>query len=175
MTEIGLYDVPRPVLIVKAQTGVSYYNQVGGCGCFHKSQEGFIIPLWGVNPMEYRAFNHHVWYATYHAAEPPDLNAHSDFPGFDAPPQESQKWRDQVWWEEVVETIEGLRGRDTPRDFVRMKVKKDKGIDHYEAWVEVRALIRTSSYNWSHILKKGVHRSDAKQWVDAILTWQNCD
>jgi hypothetical protein len=176
MTEVALWDILRPVLIVKKTTGVLYYNQVGGCGCYHKSQEGYLIPLLGIDPMEHRTFNHHVWYASYHSAVPPDLTTNIPFPGFKATEKESRTWSEQMWWDEVVETIEGLRERDTQaRDFIRMKVKKQKETEHYEAWIEVRALIHTRQHNWSRILKTGVKRTDSKEWVDAVLTWQNCD
>jgi len=175
MTKVSLYDLPTPVLIIKKPTGVIYYNQVGGCGCYHKEQEGYIIPLWGIDPMEHRTFNHHVWYATYHAAIPYVLTKPEvPFPGFEAAREERQEWHDQMWWNEVVETIEGMRGGyPKARDFIRMKVKKEVG--HYEAWVEVRALIHTKMHDWSPILKTGTKRADCKEWVDAILTWQNCD
>ena len=176
MNQVALFDVPRPVLIVKKPTGVVYFNQVGGCGCYHKEQEGYLLPLWGIDPMEYRTFNHHVWYATYHAAEPMNF-AEVDMPVdklLTASEQDKRAWNESMWLEEVVEEIERLTGKDAQaRDFIRMRVKKDQ--ENYEAWVEVRALIRVRRHDWSSVLKEGVKRSDSKEWVDAILTWQNCD
>ena len=32
-------------LIVAADTGIMFTNQVGGHGCYHPTQEGFLIPL----------------------------------------------------------------------------------------------------------------------------------
>lgn len=180
MITVSLMDVQRPMLIVKAKTGVIYFNQVGGCGCFHKEQEGYLIPLLGIDPMEHRTFNCHVWYSEGFGHEAPDLT--KDGPilpiGMKAIEDVDYHRRDWefnrfVWWEDVVETIESLDNRASRADnFIRMKVKKDAP-ELYEAWIEVRALIFTKERSYSR--GEGVTRSAAKEWVDAVLTWQNCD
>jgi hypothetical protein len=175
MTKVSLYDLPRPVLIVKKPTGIIYYNQVGGCGCYHKEQEGYIIPLWGIDPMDHRTFNHHVWYAHPFGSSSPDLSKMwTDQELRNLGDEQKRLWKCHMWWEEVIEDIEFFTERDVgARGFVRMKVKKDE--KHHEAWVQVRALLFTKEQDWSRILKKGRHRSESKEWVDAVLTWQNCD
>jgi hypothetical protein len=43
---IDLTDAAGFGLIVARPTGVSYFNQVGGVACLHKSLEGFYVPFW---------------------------------------------------------------------------------------------------------------------------------
>jgi hypothetical protein len=45
MIKVCLWKLMQPMLIIKANTGIIYYNQVGGHGCFQEEQEGYLLPV----------------------------------------------------------------------------------------------------------------------------------
>lgn len=144
-TRVHLYDLQQPMLLIPAETGIVYYNQVGGCGCFSMEAEGYLVPLPNIDLVEYEHFNPKVWYHLGDGivANPPLHDMDHDGNALS-------------WWDEFKETIE----QDLPEneDWPKMKMippSKDK-TQHYEAWVHVEVII---------VGKK----------KRAILTWRNCD
>lgn len=62
--KISLYDIKDPVLIFEAKTGITYFNQCGGCSCSHMEMEGFILP-YQVKSSDSEFFNPTMWYNSY--------------------------------------------------------------------------------------------------------------
>lgn len=45
MTDVNLYDISAPMLLVPAKTGVTYHHQYGGCACDQAEIEGYVVPV----------------------------------------------------------------------------------------------------------------------------------
>lgn len=64
---INLYSLEQPAIIVKAETGLIYSNQVNGVACSHPRQEGFLVLLSPANKSD--IFSPDRWYK-----QMPELN-----------------------------------------------------------------------------------------------------
>lgn len=165
------WGLSNPVLIVVAKTGVVYFNQVGGCGCLPREQEGYLVPLPVVNPMDCLAFNHYLWYDRAHSAKviPSKLNRKpgkklvarmkvANRAAFGAKTDVTvaeylrinYTGETDMWFTDVIEGIEQLSEEN--RHWPNMRVIRS--VPQIEAWFSVRVWI-------------------AKKPIEAILTWQN--
>lgn len=45
MIDVSLQDVPTPMLLIEAPTGVRYVQQCGGVRCDLQSVEGYLVPI----------------------------------------------------------------------------------------------------------------------------------
>lgn len=178
-TRICLYGLDNPVLIVPAKTGVVYYNQVEGCGCSQKEQEGYIIPLPKIDLLKHTCFNPVMWYDKAHSSTfvPRNIKSSTD--------KEKEKkvfhkwceaagwaeskmsilqataymyeWESKNWFNSVMEQIEGMDQE------LNMKIRILRREKQMEAWFQVR------------FFDGGYFSNSGKQWKRAILTWQNSD
>lgn len=170
-TRIYLYSLDNPILIVPAKTGIVYYNQVNGCACEQKEQEGYIILLPKLDPMEHTCFNPLVWYDRAHSSIfiPRNIREKTADKIFEAYGWKETKMSIQqatayamnseaeMWFNDVIEQIEMM-----DREF-GMQIRVLRRERQMEAWFQVR-FFDTSGFDNSQ-----------KKWKRAILTWGNSD
>lgn len=57
---VSLFDLPGPVIIIPAKTGIIYQNQTCGCACHQDEAEGYLYPVSATSTDT--PFNPDVWY-----------------------------------------------------------------------------------------------------------------
>jgi hypothetical protein len=110
---IHLWSIGNPVIVVPAETGVLYCNQVGGVACLQRELEGFVVPL---PRLDAQIFAPEWW----------ERNFNRRLPG-----------KDDAEWDELCRRMEAALGAveaegEGPR---HIRVLPDP--DSCEAWVHV--------------------------------------
>jgi hypothetical protein len=163
-THVCLWGLRAPVLIVPANTGIVYFNQVGGVAVLQMELEGYLIPLPPPNNILciYDCFNPGIWQRETVRQLPPERSWGKLRP---KPPviaefitaenlAELSKFKAFCWWEHVCEQI----GMWAEANRFEMRVHP-RGVDH-EAWI------------WVDYKNPGL---GIKKWLRGVLTWQNSD
>ena len=55
-TYVCLHRINTPTLIIPKETGIIYFNQVGGVSCIQKEIEGYVLPIPYLDPDIYIIF-----------------------------------------------------------------------------------------------------------------------
>lgn len=146
---INLYELKQPAIIVKAETGLIYTNQVNGVACSHPSQEGFLVHL-PPPPEGVRIFDPGYWYKTMPAL-------------------------DDALYDELEEVL----NRKYSFLWHTRDIRVDRKARNYEAWVHVRfrgdfepGRFFTGSFTKDP--NQDARPQDYPEY-EGILTWENCD
>ena len=163
--KVCLWDLSSPAIIVKAKTGITYFNQVAGVGCLHMEQEGFLLPLPYID-RSYRIFNPDWW---YEANNRTNLN--------DPPPK-------YVWY------YADKKNRDLMTKKSMALWNMEHGLPGEEIYHEIERTINNKSFILNNIDKLHVVRDvpQMEAWIqvtfklttdskvfEGVLTWENCD
>lgn len=169
MKKIILSNLPHPILIVPAKTGVIYWQQTGGCDCNYRELEGYLLPIME-NLNNNNHFNPAVWYnkgrIDKYPYKKPDISSRlkrsfdkvkltveQAIKSYENYEENKRRLDNKVWWDDFIENLISLTG---------LRICRSKTSE--EAWVWVRPPLKDDVK----------YHNGYYKFTSAVLTWQNC-